>query len=112
MAGRDGRGVTLGRDDLEKVARLARLELSERELDSFSGQLAAVLAHFARLAAVDTSGVPPAAEAFATRAPLREDAPAPPLEHEAALAGAPEREADAFVVPRVLRTTPRGAGRP
>jgi aspartyl-tRNA(Asn)/glutamyl-tRNA(Gln) amidotransferase subunit C len=92
----------MSRDDLVQLARLARLHLEPAELDALTAELAAVLKHFAALAAVDTSDVPPMTHAVPMDLRLRGDEPQPSLAVEDALRGAPARDGDFFVVPAIL----------
>jgi aspartyl-tRNA(Asn)/glutamyl-tRNA(Gln) amidotransferase subunit C len=94
------------RDDVAHVARLARLNVSEEELDLFTGQLAAVLAHAEDLAALDTTGVPPTAHPLPLVNVLRDDLPRPSLDRAEVLAAAPAVEDDRFRVPPVLGEAP------
>jgi aspartyl-tRNA(Asn)/glutamyl-tRNA(Gln) amidotransferase subunit C len=89
----------LTRKEVEEIALLARLHLEPAELDRMQGELAAILDHFQTLAAVDTADVPAMTHAVPMDLRMRADAPAPSLPAEAALAGAPRREADLIVVP-------------
>jgi len=92
------------RDDVERVAQLARLELTADEKDLFARQLAGILAYAEQVGAVDTAGVPPTSHAPGSAAPLREDETAPSFPREDAFGGAPEADPDAclFKVPRVI----------
>lgn len=98
--------MTLGRQEVAHVAALARLSLSEEELDRFTGQLAEVLAHAADVAALDLADVPPTAHPLPVQNVLRPDEPVPCLPREAVLASAPEVEADRFRVPRIIGEAP------
>lgn len=104
MDGTTSRRLT--RDDAAYVARLARIDLSDAELDLYAGQLAAVLDHFADLAALDTSSVPPTAHPIPIRNVLRADDPEPPLRRDEVLAEAPAVEDGRFRVPRILGDAP------
>jgi aspartyl-tRNA(Asn)/glutamyl-tRNA(Gln) amidotransferase subunit C len=90
--------------DVERVAALARLDLTDREMELFVPQLAAILAYAEQIQALDTTGVPPTAHAFAPAHGWRDDEPAPSLPREEALTNAPDaaRDAGLFRVPRVL----------
>jgi aspartyl-tRNA(Asn)/glutamyl-tRNA(Gln) amidotransferase subunit C len=94
---------TFSREEIARVAALARLALSEEETVLFARQLGDILAYARQIAAVDTSDVPPTAHVCAAT-PLREDRVQPSLPRDAALAAAPDadREAGLFKVPRVL----------
>jgi aspartyl-tRNA(Asn)/glutamyl-tRNA(Gln) amidotransferase subunit C len=94
------------RDDVAHVARLARLEVSEDELDLFTGQLGAILAHADDLAALDTDGVPPTAHPLPLVNVLRDDVPRASLDRAEVLAAAPSVEDDRFRVPPVLGEAP------
>ena len=88
------------------MARLARLALSEEELDRYTVQLAAVLEHAADVEALDTSGVPPTAHPLELLNVLRADEVRPSLDREEVLAMAPEAEDGRFRVPRILGEAP------
>jgi len=92
----------LTRDDVVHVARLARLALSEEEVEQFTVQLGAVLAHFASVAALDTSGVPPTSHPIPLANVLRPDERRPSLERDGVLGMAPAEEDGRFRVPRIL----------
>lgn len=94
----------IARAEVFKVAKLARLELTEGEVDTLAVELAAVLEHMASLERLDTEGVPPASDVMTRGAPLRADEVRPGLTPAEALAGAPATEDGAFVVPRILAT--------
>ncbi len=88
------------------VAVLARLALTDEEIDAFTGQLAAVLEHAAGVAALDTSGVPPTAHPLPLINVLRDDEVRPCLDRDEVLAAAPAAEAGRFKVPRILGDAP------
>ncbi|HEX5474364.1 MAG TPA: Asp-tRNA(Asn)/Glu-tRNA(Gln) amidotransferase subunit GatC [Vicinamibacterales bacterium] len=96
--------TTFDRGDVERLAHLARLELSEGERATFARQLAAILAFAEQVAAVDTEGVPPTSQLSPAAGPLRDDAPAPSLARDDVLrqASGADRAAGLFTVPRVL----------
>ena len=96
----------ISRDDVAHVARLARLDLTEEELERFTGQLAAVLEHAADVASLDTAGVPPTAHPLPLQNVLRADVPVPSLDRDEVLAMAPEAEDRRFRVPRILGEAP------
>ena len=108
MDGAYDRQVTarISRDDVAHVAGLARLRLTDEELDRFTDQLAAVLGHAAEVAALDTSGVPPTAHPLPLTNVLRDDTPVPGLDRGEVLAAAPEVEDGRFRVPRILGDAP------
>jgi aspartyl-tRNA(Asn)/glutamyl-tRNA(Gln) amidotransferase subunit C len=94
--------------DVERIAALAHLELTDDEKPLFTRQLADILEYAAQLQAVDTSGVPAMAHVSAARSSEesgeRADEPQPSLQVEDALANAPDGAHDAglFRVPRVI----------
>ena len=94
------------REDVAHVAKLARLEIAEDELDVFTEQLAAILAHADDLAALDTDGVAPTAHPLPLVNVLRDDLPRPGLDRAEVLAAAPAVEDDRFRVPPVLGEAP------
>jgi aspartyl-tRNA(Asn)/glutamyl-tRNA(Gln) amidotransferase subunit C len=98
--------VALTVEEVRNIAQLARLKLTEPELQRFAQQLSAVLEHAARLQQVDTTAIPPTASVLPLTAPLRPDAARPGLPAERLLANAPDAEGDMFRVPQVLEEQP------
>lgn len=96
----------LSRNDVAHVAGLARLSLTEEELDMFTGQLARVIEHARDVAALDMANVPPTAHPLPVRNVLRADEPCPGLDRDEVLAAAPEVEDDRFKVPRIVGEAP------
>jgi aspartyl-tRNA(Asn)/glutamyl-tRNA(Gln) amidotransferase subunit C len=96
----------LTRDEVAHVADLARLALTDEELDLFTGQLASILDHAADIASLDLSGVEPTAHAMAVTNVLRPDRPVPCTDREELLAAAPAVEDHRFRVPRILGEAP------
>jgi aspartyl-tRNA(Asn)/glutamyl-tRNA(Gln) amidotransferase subunit C len=94
--------MSLTRADVEKVALLARLRLSEAELETMTGQLAQIVGYVDQLAAVDTEGVEPMAHAVETANVFAEDRVEPSLPREQALANAPSHNGRGYLVPAVL----------
>ena len=94
--------MSLSREDVEKVALLARLKLSEEELALMTGQLGRVLAYVEQLGELDTEGVAPMAHPFDVTNVLAADEPAAGLPRTAALAGAPKHDDECYRVPAVL----------
>src|SRR3954452_12711262 len=95
--------IRLTRADAHRIAALARLELTDAELDLYARQLTSILEYADRLQAVDTTGIAPFADA--TRdGQWREDIPQPSLSQADALINAPnaDTEAGTFVVPKVI----------
>ena len=96
----------ISRADVAHVARLARLDVTEDELDRFTEQLGAVLEHAADVEALDTSGVEPTAHPLPLKNVLREDEVRPSLDRDEVLAQAPAAEDGRFRVPRILGEAP------
>ncbi len=96
----------LSREDAAYVARLARIDLTEDELDLYAGQLAVVLEHAAQVAALDTTGVEPTAHPLPLQNVLRADEPRPSLDRDEVLAQAPAVEDHRFLVPRIMGDVP------
>ncbi len=92
----------ISRDDVAQVARLARLALTDAELEIMREQLNAILAHIDALKAVDTSGVEPTSHAVPQFNVMREDEPRPSFPAEDMLANAPDRAGKFFRVPRII----------
>ena len=92
----------LTRDDAAYVARLARIALSDEELDLYAAQLAVVLDHAAQVAALDTDGVEPTAHPLPMQNVLRADEPRPCLDREVVLEEAPAVAEERFQVPPIL----------
>jgi aspartyl-tRNA(Asn)/glutamyl-tRNA(Gln) amidotransferase subunit C len=96
----------LRRDDVIHVANLARLTLSEDEVDLFTAQLRTVLEHAADVAALDLSHLAPMAHPLPVENVLRPDEPVPSLDRSEILAAAPSVEDDRFRVPRIGSESP------
>ena len=94
--------ATLSRRDVEHVAYLARLGLTDDELARLEGQLNHILDQYAVLAELDTEAIAPTAQTIELENILRDDVAMPSLPAEAALANAPERSGDQFLVPAIL----------
>lgn len=94
--------MTLTREEVLHIAELARLDLTEEEVEEYRQQLSAVLEYFARLQSVDTGDIPPTASVLPPRSVLRPDEPRPGLSREMLLANAPEVEEGQFRVPPVF----------
>jgi aspartyl-tRNA(Asn)/glutamyl-tRNA(Gln) amidotransferase subunit C len=90
------------RSEVERIAELARLDLSDAEAVRMTADIEAILGYVAALDALDTRGVEPTTHAVPLATPLREDRAAAALDPDRALANAPERDGFAFVVPKVL----------
>jgi aspartyl-tRNA(Asn)/glutamyl-tRNA(Gln) amidotransferase subunit C len=89
----------LDRDQVLHVAQLARLQLSEAELDRMAQELSKVLDHIEKIGELDLDGVPPTSHVVEVVNALRPDDPTPSLPAEVVLARAPERVNGGFGVP-------------
>jgi aspartyl-tRNA(Asn)/glutamyl-tRNA(Gln) amidotransferase subunit C len=94
--------ATLTRDEVAHLARLARLAVTDDELDLFAGQLDVILSAVARIGEVAAADIPPTSHAVPLVNVTRDDAILPSLPRPAVLAGAPAVEDDRFRVPRIL----------
>jgi aspartyl-tRNA(Asn)/glutamyl-tRNA(Gln) amidotransferase subunit C len=92
----------ISRDDIAHLARLARLSLTDGELDSFAGQLDAILAHVGQIQAVDVTGVEATDNPLKDVNVTRPDVVEPCLTQDEALSGAPNAVDGRFAVPRIL----------
>ena len=90
--------------DIEHVARLARIELSDEERERLPGQLTVILEAAAKVGEVATDVVVPTSYAIPRSNVLRQDEVEPSLPHEEALANAPDREGERFRVPRIAES--------
>ena len=86
--------MQIDRRTVESVANLARLALTDEEIERFAGQLSAILEAVSKLNSVDTSGVGPTASILDLQDVLREDELRPGLSKDDALANAPDRDGD------------------
>jgi aspartyl-tRNA(Asn)/glutamyl-tRNA(Gln) amidotransferase subunit C len=91
--------MAISRDEVLHVARLARLDLSDDEIDRFGEQLNSILEAVGKVAELDLSGVEPTAHPLDLVNVWAEDEPRPSLPVEDALANAPDRAGDFFRVP-------------
>jgi aspartyl-tRNA(Asn)/glutamyl-tRNA(Gln) amidotransferase subunit C len=94
--------ASLTRADVEHVAHLARLGVTEDELARLEGQLNHILDQYAKLAELDTDAIPPTAQVIELENILRDDVARPSPPAERVLGNAPERDGDFFVVPAIL----------
>ena len=88
--------------DVRYVAKLARIALTDDEVDRFGAQLGDLLAHVDALAELDTSQVPATAQVVESRNVERDDVVRPGLDREVVLAQAPQRQGGFFRVPRII----------
>lgn len=92
----------ISRDEVAHLARLARLALTDDELDSYAGQLDAILGHVSQIQSVDVTGVEPTDNPLKDVNVSRPDVVEPCLTQQEALAAAPRAEDGRFAVPRIL----------
>jgi aspartyl-tRNA(Asn)/glutamyl-tRNA(Gln) amidotransferase subunit C len=94
--------MKLSREEVQHIARLARLGTTEAELERFREQLSNILENFEILKQVDTSDVPPTTQSIPPQSVVRGDEVAPSLPPDDVLANAPQREGEFFRVKAVL----------
>ena len=90
------------RSEVERIAALARLQLSSAEAERMTSELETILGFVETLRGLDTEGVEPTAHVMSLATPLRADHPSEPLDPARAMSNAPQRDGSAFVVPKVL----------
>ena len=88
--------------DIEKLAMLSRIQLTEEEKAAYTSQVADILGFFQKLQEVDVTGITPMAHPFEAEAPLREDVAAKPWNPERSLLNAPASRDDQVIVPKVV----------
>jgi aspartyl-tRNA(Asn)/glutamyl-tRNA(Gln) amidotransferase subunit C len=93
---------TISRDEVARVASLARIDLSEAELDRLAGELDVIVDAIAQVSEVATPDVPATSHPLPLVNVFREDVPQPPLPVDDVLAGAPAAEDGRFMVPQIL----------
>ena len=98
--------MPLTRHEVEHIAELAKLGLSQEEIERFQEQLSAILDYAAILQTVDTEEIPPTAQVIGIRNVMRRDVAGPSLPVEDVLANAPSRRDDYFCVPPVIEEAP------
>jgi aspartyl-tRNA(Asn)/glutamyl-tRNA(Gln) amidotransferase subunit C len=94
--------MSISRQDIEKVALLARLQLTDDELSKMTVELAQIVGYVDQLGEVDTNGIEPMAHAIETSNVFRDDVVAESLPRKEALANAPHRDERGYLVPAVL----------
>ena len=94
--------MNISKEEVLKVAQLARLELGKNEVDSITEQLDKVLGYVAKLSEVDTENIKPTTHAIDLHNAFREDVVQPSLSQEEALANGPNTNSEAFIVPRII----------
>jgi aspartyl-tRNA(Asn)/glutamyl-tRNA(Gln) amidotransferase subunit C len=98
-------GKKIDQAQVRKVAKLSRLDLSEEEIEEFTGQLSAILDYVAKMNELDTTEVEPLAHCLPISNVLREDVVKESLGTEKTLANAPQRDGGFFKVPKILDET-------
>lgn len=94
--------MSLTIQQVEHIARLARLELTDEQKEHYRGQLSTILDHIAKLQELDTRDIPPTVSGSLSEMPLRPDEPRPGLTTDALFANAPETDGHQFKVPPVF----------
>ena len=94
--------MKITREEIENVARLARLELAGEEVDTMTRQLDTILSYVAKLDELDTEGIPVTTHTQAVNNAFREDEVHRSLDREDALANGPKQNGEAFVVPKII----------
>ena len=94
--------------DVEHVARLSRLALTDQEKERMRRELDGILSYIDKLRALDTANVPPTSHAVPMTNVMREDEPRPSLAQDEMLANAPERSGEFFRVPKIIEEGAEG----
>lgn len=94
--------MSISRDDVEHVAWLARLALTEEDKEKFTKQLSQILEHAGKISELNTADVQPTSHPLPVKNVFREDKNRPSLSQEEALSNAPKREKGGFVVPKII----------
>ncbi len=94
--------MKLSADQVDRIAELARLALTEQERTLYQEQLSDILDYFERLQELDTDAIEPTASVLPLRSVMRADVSRPPSQREDMLANAPATEEGCFLVPAVL----------
>ena len=94
--------MKITKEEVEHVAKLARLELSEQEKEKLTDQLSGILTYVEKLNSLDTKGVEPTAHVLDIKNVMRDDVARPSLPQERALANAPEKAAGHYKVPKII----------
>ena len=94
--------MEITKQEVERVANLARLEITQAEKEAFAKQLSQILTHVETLKQYDTTGIEPTATVLGQVNVFRDDVIRPSLPVDEALANAPAREGDGFSVPKII----------
>lgn len=98
----------ISREEVERIAALARLSLSDTEAQRLVSELGTILGYVETLSELSTEGVEPTSHVIPLATPLREDRAEAPLDPALAVANAPVRAGSAFVVPKVIEDEEEG----
>lgn len=94
--------MKISKQEVEHVAKLARLDLPEAEKDKLTDQLSNILTYVEKLNELDTTGIEPTAHILDIKNVMRDDVAAPSLPRERALANAPDKAAGHYKVPKII----------
>ncbi len=94
--------MSISREEVEKIASLARLELSPEEVDGIAEQMGTILGYVAKLDEIDGTNIKPTTHVLDIVNSFREDVVQPSLSQAEALANGPDQNGEAFVVPRII----------
>lgn len=94
--------MELTHEEVKNIAELAKLDLTDEEIERYAGQLSAILGYFQRLQELDTSHIAPTASVLPLQNVMRDDMPGAPLSPEQVIANAPDSEDNQFRVSAVL----------
>jgi aspartyl-tRNA(Asn)/glutamyl-tRNA(Gln) amidotransferase subunit C len=94
--------MKISRQEVEHVAKLARLELSEQEQEKLTDQLSNILTYVEKLNELDTKGIEPTSHVLDIRNVMREDRGVPGLAQDRALANAPDKASGHYKVPKII----------
>jgi len=94
--------MSINKDTVKYVAKLARMKLDDAKIDDFTGQLNKILTYIKKLNQLDTENVEPTSHALAMENVFRKDENIPSLENDIALSNAPEKENNHFKVPKII----------
>jgi aspartyl-tRNA(Asn)/glutamyl-tRNA(Gln) amidotransferase subunit C len=94
--------MKISREDIEHIALLARLSLTEEEKDLFGSQLSSILGYMEKLNELDTKDIQPTSHVLPLNNVMRDDAPVPSIPREAALINSPSHTEKFFRVPKII----------
>ena len=98
----------INRVDVERVASLARLSVTDEEAERLAAELDSFLGYIETLQELDTSDIEPTSHPIPLPTPMREDLPEAPIDAELAVANAPESAGSSFLVPKVIDSESEG----